>query len=151
MKGYIESILDKICVTCQSTEGAGMNYYYAIFRVLVGFMFMLHGIQKLFGGMGGIDGQGGTVALFTLFGLAGLIEFLGGLAVALGFLTRLFGLIASLEMLVAYFMVHYPQGINPILNQGELALMYFVAFLLVAKIGAGKWSLERLMLKREVF
>lgn len=151
MQGYIGSVIGKICPSCEGADQAGMNFFYFVVRVLVGFMFMQHGIQKLFGGFGGVDGNGGTVQMLTLFGAAGVIEFFGGLAIALGFLTRLFASIAAVEMLVAYFQVHQPQALYPIENQGELALMYFSVFLLISIIGAGMWSLERAMVKREIF
>ena len=89
--------------------------------------------------------------LFSLFGLAGLIEFLGGIAIALGLFTRLAAFISAIEMLVAYFMVHASKGLIPLVNQGELALLYFAAFLVLKSYGAGKWSLEKALMKKEVF
>lgn len=121
-------------------------YFYFIFRFLVGLLFFQHGAQKLFGWFGGQQ-----ATLLSLFGVAGIIEFIGGLAIALGLFTRLFALISALEMAVAYFMVHFPQGFVPIQNQGELALLYFAAFIVMFVYGAGKWSLENALLKREIF
>ena len=122
------------------------NHLYFVFRVLIGLLFMQHGAQKLFG-MFGFQ----SVPLTSLFGLAGIIEFFGGLAIALGFFTRLAALISALEMGVAYFMVHIPNGLVPILNQGELALLYFAAFLAIMVYGARKWGLEKALLKKEIF
>ena len=107
---------------------------------------MQHGAQKLFG-MFGFQ----AVPLTSLFGLAGIIEFFGGLAIALGFFTRLAALISALEMGAAYFMVHIPQGLMPILNQGELALLYFASFLVITVYGARRLSLEKALLKKEIF
>ena len=107
---------------------------------------MQHGAQKLFG-MFGFQ----AAPLVSLFGLAGIIEFFGGLAIVLGFFTRLTALIAAVEMIVAYTIVHLPNGLVPILNQGELALLYFASFLILIVYGARKLSLERAILKKEVF
>lgn len=124
---------------------------YSLARVLLALLFMQHGAQKLFGFFGGIDGAGGAVELVSLLGLAGVIEFFGGLAVFLGLFTRLAALLSAAEMLAAYLMFHSPQGINPILNEGEMALLYFAGFLIVAGYGAGKWSLDRVLWKKEIF
>ena len=84
-------------------------------------------------------------------GLAGIIEFVGGLFILVGLFTRLTALITSLEMLVAYFMSHVGGGWFPNTNGGELAVLYFVAFLVMMVHGNGKWNLEKLILKKEVF
>ena len=123
---------------------------YVLFRVLVGFGFMLHGGQKLFGWFGGVNG-GGAVALASLFGLAGVIEFFGGLAVLLGFFTRLAAGIGALEMAAAYIMVHRQQSWLPLLNGGDPAWLFFATFLVLLVYGSGKWSLEKKLLKKEVF
>ena len=124
------------------------THLYVIFRVLVGLLFLQHGAQKLFGAFGGVDGAGATVALFSLIGLAGIIEFFGGLAIALGLFTRIAAAIAALQMLVAYFMAHYPQGFYPILNGGELALLYFAAFLGILSQGSKGFSLDKKFFKK---
>jgi len=119
------------------------DYFYFVFRVFVGLLFLQHGLQKLFGMFGGIGGQ--PAPLFSQFGLAGIIEFLGGLAIAFGLFTRLAAFIAAIEMIVGYFMVHVPQGLIPFVNQGELALLYFASFLAIMAFGARKWSLEKMI------
>ena len=124
-------------------EGKG-GYFYSIFRILVGLMFIQHGAQKLFGLLGG-----NAAPLISRFGLAGIIEFFGGLLIILGLFTRFAALIAGLEMLTAYFMAHAPQGLFPIMNKGELAVMFFAAFLVIFAHGAKKWSLERIIFKKE--
>jgi len=125
------------------------DYFYFVFRVFVGLLFLQHGFQKLFGMFGGLAGQ--PAQLFSLMGLAGIIETFGGLAIAFGFFARLGALFAAIEMPIAYFMIHVPQGIIPFLNQGELALLYFASFLVVMVYGAGKWSLEKVIFKKEFF
>ncbi len=127
------------------------DYLYLLFRVIVGVLFLFHGGQKLFGWFGGVGGDGSSVALVSLFGLAGIIEFLGGLALVLGLFSRLAATVSAIEMLVAFFMAHFPQGWNPLINRGEAALLYFAAFLVVVIRGNGKWNLEQKLLGKEMF
>jgi putative oxidoreductase len=122
------------------------EYFYFAFRVLIGFLFFQHGAQKLFGLFGGK-----SVTLFSLMGLAGVIEFFGGIAIALGLLTRLFAVFTGMEMVFAYLMVHVSNGWMPIVNKGELALLYLSGFLVLIAYGAKKWSVERALLKKEFF
>jgi putative oxidoreductase len=109
---------------------------FAVTRIVIALNFASHGAQKLFGVLGG---ERATAPLFIV---AGVIEFGGGLLMALGWQTTLAGFIASGEMAVAYFMVHFPQGFWPIQNKGELAIAYCFFFLYVASRGAGMWSIE---------
>jgi putative oxidoreductase len=124
--------------------GAYSPYLYAVMRIVVGFLFACHGAQKLFGVLGGVGPDGGTAPFFSLMGLAGVIEFFGGLLVTVGWLTGSVAFIASGEMAAAYFMAHYPRGFWPILNQGELAVLYCFIFLYMASRGAGVWSIDSL-------
>ncbi len=130
---------------------ANKDYFYFVFRVFTGLLFLQHGLQKLFGAFGGVAGNGQPVGLFSLFGLAGLIEFVAGITIAVGLFTRLVAFISAIEMLVAYFMVHSPQGLIPLVNQGELALLYFAAFAAITAFGSGKWGIEKALMKKEVF
>lgn len=125
------------------------DYLYFVFRVFVGLLFLQHGLQKMFGMFGGLGGT--SAELFSLMGLAGIIETVGGLFIAFGLFTRLIAFLAGIEMLVAYSMVHAPSGLIPLLNQGELALLYFASFLVIIMYGAGKWSLEKALMKEEAF
>ena len=120
---------------------------YAIFRIIVGLMFVQHGAQKLLGWFG----AQGTVPLVSLMGLAGVIELVGGLAIAVGFFSRLASIGGLAVMIGALATVHFPQGLVPIVNKGELALLFLACFLVVAVHGNGKWSLEQALLKKEVF
>jgi putative oxidoreductase len=116
---------------------------YALFRVVVGLLFACHGAQKLFGVLGGFGGQpGATASLGSLMGAAGVIEFVGGLLIALGLFAGTAAFLCSGEMATAYFMAHAPRGFWPILNQGELAVVYCFAFLYVATRGSGLWSID---------
>jgi putative oxidoreductase len=117
---------------------------YALLRLVAGLLFACHGAQKLFGVLGGVGGQPGVTApLFSLMGLAGVIEFVGGLCIAVGLFTSAAAFVASGEMAAAYFMSHAPRGFWPIQNNGELAVLFCFLFLYMAARGAGEWSLDR--------
>ena len=88
--------------------------------------------------------QGGTVELLSMIGIAGILEFFGGLLVLLGLCTRPVAFILSGEMAVAYFMVHSPQSFWPIVNRGEMAVLYCFVFLYLAFAGGGVWSIDNL-------
>jgi putative oxidoreductase len=114
------------------------------FRAMTGLLFACHGAQKLFGMFGGFPpGSGGRVELLSQFGAAGIIELAGGLLVALGVRARIAAFICSGEMAVAYFQVHFSKGLLPIQNGGELAVLYCFAFLVLACLGPGPFTLER--------
>jgi len=113
---------------------------YALFRIVAGFLFLFHGLQKLFGMFGGM--QGSTATMMTMPWFAGVIELFGGLLIMIGLLTRIAAFLCSGEMAVAYFMVHQPRGMWPIQNGGELAALYCFAFLFIAARGAGIWSVD---------
>ena len=111
---------------------------YALLRVVAGLLFAVHGAQKVFGALGGQK-----MPLASLFGFAGLIELVGGLLIAIGLLTSWAAFIASGEMAVAYFMVHAKDGFWPVLNKGELAVIYCFLFLYIACRGGGRYSVGR--------
>lgn len=111
---------------------------YALMRIVVGLLFACHGAQKLFGVLGG---QQMTFA--SQMGLAGVIEFVGGLMIAVGLLTGFAAFIASGEMAYAYFTAHAPRGPFPIQNGGELAVLYCFVFLYIAARGAGIWAVDK--------
>jgi len=113
---------------------------YAVMRLVVGFLFACHGASKLFGWFSNTPGQ--TPPLFSLTGLAGVIEFFGGLLIAVGWFASYAAFLASGTMAVAYFMSHYPQGFWPIKNRGELAAVYSFVFLFIAAKGSGRWSVD---------
>jgi len=119
-------------------------YLYAILRIVAGLMFAMHGSQKLFG----MPGHRPTVHLASLMGVAGVIELVGGLMIAVGLLASCAAFIASGEMAVAYFMSHFPRGFLPILNQGEPAVLYCFLFLYIAAQGSGVWSIDALRRRR---
>lgn len=110
---------------------------YALLRIVSGFLFLFHGLQKLFGMYGAQQ-----VPLASLFGVAGLIELVGGALIMIGFAAPIAAFIASGEMAYAYFSQHQPNGTWPIENQGELAALYAFIFLYVAARGSGIWSVD---------
>jgi putative oxidoreductase len=82
--------------------------------------------------------------MFSLVGMSGILEFFGGLLILLGLFTRPAAFILSGLLAVAYFMAHAPGGFWPILNRGELAVLYSFVFLYLAAAGGGEWSLDKL-------
>jgi len=129
------------------------SVFYMIARVLVGLMFFLHGAQK-FGiwGDGNITGLAGALGLpVAVAGALATVELAGGVAILAGAFTRLAALGGGVIVLVAYFMAHFPKGWNPLTNGGELALMYLAAFLVLIVYGGGKYGLENIILKKEIF
>ena len=115
----------------------------SLMRIVVAFLFIEHGGQKLFGFPVALPGP--PIALFSQFGLAGVIEFCGGLLLILGLFTRWAAFILSGEMAVAYFTVHAGQGFWPLANHGELAVLYCFVFLYLAAAGGGPWSLDHVL------
>ncbi|WP_255681456.1 DoxX family protein [Natrinema sp. SYSU A 869] len=99
---------------------------------------------------GGVDGSGSTASLISMSGIAGIIELVGGLLIAIGVLTRLVALITTGEMVAAQFIAHIPEGVVPIQNGGELGLLYLAVFLILTVYGSGRYSVEHLILGREL-
>jgi putative oxidoreductase len=113
-------------------------YLYGVLRIVAGVLFAFHGLQKLFGLFGGRQ-----VTLISQFGLAGTIEVVCGLLIAIGLLTSLAAFLASGEMAAAYFIAHMPQGPIPIQNGGELAALYCFLFLYIASRGTVALGVKR--------
>jgi len=119
----------------------------SILRIVTGFLFMIHGAQKLFGFPAPMPGGGPP--LMSLFGIGGILEFFGGLLILLGLFTRPVAFILSGEMAVAYFMMHAPAGFWPLLNRGEAAVLFCFVFLYLAFAGGGPWSVDSLLRRRD--
>jgi putative oxidoreductase len=126
----------------------------SIFRIIVGLLYAIHGAQKLFAwpvgtpdAAGNLTGPAVPLGTWPLW-WAGIIEFVCGILIALGLFTRIAAFIASGEMAVAYFWMHWPpldgpaKPFWPIANGGEPAVVYCFAFLLLATAGAGAWSVD---------
>ena len=116
----------------------------ALLRIVSAYMFLTHGTAKIFGSphVAMFD----KLQLFSLLGLAGVIEIAGSVLLLLGLFTRPAAFIMSGEMAFAYFMGHAPRGsaLLPMLNQGELAVEWCFVFLFFAAAGPGAWSLDGL-------
>ncbi len=114
----------------------------ALLRIVTAYLFLTHGTSKLLGvpHVAMFD----KLQVFSLIGFAGMMELVGGALLLLGLFTRPVAFILSGEMAFAYFMGHAPQGsiLVPMLNQGELAVLYCFVFLYFALAGAGAWSLD---------
>ena len=114
---------------------------YALLRIVTGFMFMLHGMQKLFGLFGGVPPGAPAFIIYA----AGGIEFVGGLLVMIGLFAGPAAFLSSGTMAVAFFMGHVMPGhgnLNPITNQGELAALYCWVFFYMSAHGSGIWSVD---------
>jgi putative oxidoreductase len=115
----------------------------SVLRIIVGLLFLEHGLAKIFDFPHPPNHV--AYALLTINpGLQGLIELVGGLLLALGLFTRPVAFILSGDMAFAYFMAHAPKGFFPLLNGGELAIVYCFLFLYYAFAGGGAWSLDQL-------
>ena len=110
---------------------------YALLRIVVGFLFLCHGVEKLQMLASGVT----TPMPLPLFALTALIESLGGLLVMIGLATGPAAFVCSGTMAVAYFMAHQARALVPIQNGGELAALYSFVFLFIATRGSGIWSL----------
>jgi putative oxidoreductase len=117
----------------------------SLFRVVVGLLFVCHGLSKLFGAFGG------KVVAFGVWPtwFASVIELIGGLAVMLGVGTRIAALLCSGEMAFAYFTTHQEKALWPIQNGGELAAVYSWVFLMIAVFGPGSYTLAKLWQRRK--
>ncbi|PYR89088.1 MAG: DoxX family protein [Acidobacteria bacterium] len=111
---------------------------YSLLRIVAGFLFVFHGLQKILGMFGGP-----RFALASMPGAAGIIEIVGGVLVMIGLFATPAAFICSGEMAFAYFMVHQPKARWPIQNQGELAVLYAFLFLFIATRGNGVISVGR--------
>jgi putative oxidoreductase len=118
--------------------GPWSEYCYAALRIVAALLYFCHGTQKLFGVPGGRAVVGNP-----LLQTAGIIELVTGALIVLGLFTTYAAFLASGEMAVAYFSTHIWNGFWPILNRGELAVLYCFLFLFIASHGAGPLSLDQ--------
>lgn len=117
----------------------------SILRMVTGLLYMQHGLQKLAGWFGGMGGAGQTAELASRYGVAGVLETVGGALIVVGLLTRLVAFILSGEMAFAYFLVHFPRGFFPIENHGEVVVLFCFVYLFLTAAGAGPWSLDAML------
>lgn len=112
----------------------------SVLRIVAGLLLIPHGTMKLFGWP-----TGTPMELFSLMGLAAAIEIVGGLLLLVGLFTRPAAFIVSGFLAAAYFMAHAAQGFHPIINGGELAILWCFVALYIFFAGPGPWSLDAAM------
>ena len=117
------------------------DHAYAILRIMAGFMFTMHGVQKIFGVLTEHETE-----VFSQLWFGGIIELVCGILILIGFQTSWAALLASGTMAVAYFQFHWKfqfgAAFFPVVNQGELAVLYCFVFLYMATRGGVKWCLD---------
>lgn len=122
---------------------------WSVFRIVIGLLFSLHGAASVLGLFGGSMGSGKALEVGVWPGWwAGLIQLACGILVMLGLFTRPAALLASGSMAYAYFVVHQPEALMPAQNGGVQSALYAWAFLVIAAMGAGRWSLDALWGRR---
>jgi putative oxidoreductase len=117
----------------------------AILRIVVGLLFLEHGLSKFFA----FPVPFPVHPLPPLLIAAGVIECVAGLLITIGLLTRIAAFLASGEMAIAYWMMHFPNGFWPLANKGEAAIMFCFVFLYVAAAGPGAWSIDSARTRNE--
>ena len=131
-----------------TTPSRWANPMLAVLRIVSGLLFMSTGSMKLFNYPPGMPDHPSFLHPLSLIGVAGILEFFGGLAIALGFCTRPVAFIVSGEMAVAYFMKHYPTSFFPTVNNGVPAVLYCFIFLYLVFSGPGAWSIDGILSRR---
>jgi putative oxidoreductase len=122
---------------------------WSLFRIVVGLLFLCHGLAAIFGILGGHRGSGQPIDVGAWPNwYAGLIQLVCGALVLAGLATRPAAVLASGSMAYAYFVVHQPEGLMPIENGGVTSALYAWSFLAIAVVGAGPWSLDALIARR---
>jgi putative oxidoreductase len=118
-------------------------YILSILRIVIGLLFLEHGLSKVFG----FPAPGPS--LNGLLILAAFLETVGALLFLVGAYTRIVALILSGEMAFAYFMAHAPRAFYPLVNGGQLAILFCFIFLYFTFAGGGPWSVDRVVLKQD--
>ena len=121
-------------------------YMLSLLRIVAALLFIQHGLQKVFAYPTPPEGAPGRPPLASLFGVAGLLELVGGVFLLVGLFTRPVAFLLSGEMAVAYFMVHARQLFWPVLNKGELAILFCFVFLYFVFVGPGDISLDKVLM-----
>jgi putative oxidoreductase len=130
--------LDSFLMTCRP-------WTLSLLRIIVGLLFLEHGTSKY---LSLPVSQATGVHMASLSGINGIIELVGGVLIVIGLFTRPVAFILAGDMAVAYFLAHAPRGFFPLLNGGELAIVYCFVFLYLAVAGGGPWSVDHLLAGR---
>jgi putative oxidoreductase len=123
------------------------GYTLTLLRIIAGYTFTLHGAQK-FGAFGGLGGH--AAAAYSMLWFAGILEIVGGPLIILGLFTRPVAFLLCGEMAVAYFTAHVHMGpvLFPLLNMGEITVLYCFIFLYFMTVGAGPYSLDAVIQRK---
>ena len=122
---------------------------WSLFRIVVGLLFLCHGLASVFGVLGGNRGSGQAIEPGTWPNwYAGVIQLVCGALVLAGLATRPAAILASGSMAYAYFAVHQPLGLLPLNNNGELAVLFCWSFLLIAVLGPGRYAADNLFTRK---
>jgi putative oxidoreductase len=111
-----------------------------LLRIVAALLFIAHGTQKLFN----VPSSEFSISLFSLMGVAGMLETFGGLLLLLGVFTRPVAFVLSGQMAVAYWMAHAPQSAFPVQNGGDAPILFCLVFLYLVAAGPGAWSIDAL-------
>jgi putative oxidoreductase len=139
----MSSVFDRTSTATETSSlAAWAPYALAVLRIVVAYLFLQHGTAKFFGFPP--TPNSGNAELFSLIGLAGVLEIAGSLLLAIGLFTRPTAFLLCGFMAAAYFMAHASQGwlLAPIMNRGELAVVYCFVFLYFVFAGPGAWSVD---------
>lgn len=117
----------------------------SVLRIVTGLLFLEHGTQKL---LGFPPSEHAFPPLFSLMGIQGALELVGGFLIVIGLLTRPVAFILAGDMAVAYFMAHAPKGFFPTQNGGQLAILFCFVFLYLVFAGGGEWNVDALIARR---
>ena len=112
----------------------------SVLRIVLGLVLLQYGLAKLFGWPAVSMFE--DLPWFSLFGIAGMFELVGGTLLILGLFTRPVAFILSGEMAAAYFIEHFPHSFFPVQNAGDLPVTLCFTFLYLAFAGGGPWSLD---------
>jgi len=115
----------------------------AILRIITALLFIEHGTAKLLGFP--VVPQIAYPPMWSMYWIAGVLELVGGLLLLVGLWTRWIGILLAGEMAVAYWMIHAGQSPYPLVNKGESAILFCFIFLALAVIGAGHWSIDKIL------
>lgn len=116
----------------------------SLLRIMTGLLFLQYGCAKI---LGILPWPSGQPALFSLIWFAGMVELIGGVLLTIGFCTRLVAFLCSGEMAIAYFIGHFPRAFVPLVNGGNLAILFCFVFLYLAAAGGGPFSLDAMRKK----